>query len=926
MTIEHLIVKIQAVLGGRSDMSEMQKRALALEYCRLCSEAESALEHCLALLRAGRDYPALQIAESASLLETINSLSFEESGQWRDYCIAAGLPYPSRFDDAQIKLLNSLYTRGVTQTHPLYRDYRRAMRMRKYSDALAVIKTIAKINSYDAEVRGEVNRLTRLMVKKGLEKLDEAMRKGDDELFFKEFEFVESNADFAGDSPVLARAREYNQKRTRQRDRAKCEKILADLPSLNPSSDWERVIEMVADFNALRGGEEFDKSALEAMDEAWKKASEIQEERLKAQHEAEARNLLAAELETPSGGGRAERMAKILKLKADSGVSLDVSLESRADAEVARLRREQKAALAARGAYAAAAAAVLCAAAWGGFSMWKSARTESAARERVAAIEKLKDYSVARKSMEEFEADFPELSRRSPFSERLSAIREDLNSRAAELERVAGLLKKVSAVDVDNAPTSEIALAAADIERLENAVSTMNRSDAVSVRNSVEECAEKFARSLDRRRKAVAASVSKLLGDFEKIVSRYETADLGDLAIENECDEILKKLEAPISDTTRFFKVGESEAAKYADLSARLQTLRQARGRYAMLAKSVSEAKSLAEYMSAANSIVQLGDGVPPKYLAGFALVVKNADELKNLFAFGLKGADFPLDEIYDGPFTKSVFTQDRLLTDVYKYSKTSQSSSGASDVYTRGPISEQTNSWSGGSEVLQQADEISLGGVVSKVLYRLQTLKDSSPRGEILVGGALSEESQAGRAALKTAAEKSTLAALSKIQRANVNPIYKLMVERAIFAKLAEDPVGSGLAYSPSAQKRKAEVEKAAEKFFPYSWIFEGRPRRQLVENQLYSGAADGDYAIEAANVRDAVIRAKENPPKYVGAADAEGKFSGSVSGAALAFSADGALARYAADQIKSAVLLPYSPVFDETVSVESALREKNE
>ena len=45
MTPQLLIVKIQALLGGRLEVSPVQKRALAMEYYKMCSDAESQLEH-----------------------------------------------------------------------------------------------------------------------------------------------------------------------------------------------------------------------------------------------------------------------------------------------------------------------------------------------------------------------------------------------------------------------------------------------------------------------------------------------------------------------------------------------------------------------------------------------------------------------------------------------------------------------------------------------------------------------------------------------------------------------------------------------------------------------------------------------------------------------------------------------------------------
>ena len=86
MTPQLLTVKIQAILGGRSNASDMQKRSVATEYYKLCAQTESQLEHCVALIKAGRDYTALQVAESSDLLDTLNALLFPEIEQWRAFC------------------------------------------------------------------------------------------------------------------------------------------------------------------------------------------------------------------------------------------------------------------------------------------------------------------------------------------------------------------------------------------------------------------------------------------------------------------------------------------------------------------------------------------------------------------------------------------------------------------------------------------------------------------------------------------------------------------------------------------------------------------------------------------------------------------------------------------------------------------------
>ena len=926
MTTQHLIVKIQALLSGRVEMSPMQKRALALEYCRLCSDAEASLEHCIALIRAGREYPALQVAESANLLETINSLCFSESGQWRDYCLSENLPYPASFDDDQIRILNSLYSRGVTQTHPLYRDYRRAMRMRKYEDALSVIKTIGKINSHDAEVKGEINRLTRLVVKKKLAKLLEAMEAGNDEEFFKDYDFIEQNADFVADLPAWENVKNYCGERIRRRNAMECAKILSELKTLDAERNWERIIELVADFNSLRGEENFAQADIERMESLWHRASEIQEARVQMQHQAEARAKLSEEIESPSIKSASKRLRLILKLKGESGTLLDAALEERVNAELSALRRRAFVSKACRVLGTCAIAAAACWAVFMGWSLWESISERSEARDRLYALESLKDYEGIKEAIAEFEKDFPELLNDSQFSGRLAVVRDDMKVRESEISKVRQILDKIGAVDVSAADSGTVVAASEELSRASSAMSMMNRSDSVELSSRFEKLSSDFTASVDKRKRAVASKRGRLLDSLEELAASYEISDMGNSGAEAKIDEVLAELAPLMSDSTEFFKPSEMDASRYAELSAKLKTLRQAREKYAVAVRDILASKNLSEYIAAAESLSALSGSVPQKYTSGISNVLKNRQTLQNLFAFGIKNGELPIDVINDEPFSKSVFTQDKMLTDVYKYMRTSSSERGAKEVFTQGPVSEQSNKWTGGSEVMQQVAEIGLGGTVTKSLFRLQNFTGGVSRGETLVGGALTAESRAGREALQAASEKSTLAALAKIQAAKVDPIYKLLVENAIFKKLGEDPISSGLAYSPSAAKRKIEVENAAAKFFPYSWIFEGHPKKQLIQAQLYSqDSKPVDYEAEASSVRAALAKLRENPPKFAGVAGADGKLKIESDKALIAFGQDGVLRRFKSGEAAGA-LLPYSPVFEEQISPEDILKASNE
>lgn len=904
-------------------MSAMEKRSLAMEYCRLCSEAESVLEHCIALIKAGREYPALQVAETSSLLESLNALIFQESDRWREYCAVEGLPYPSTFDNGQIALLNSLYTKGVTQTHPLYRDYRRAMRMRKYEDALSIIKTISKINSYDAEARNEYNRLLKLVVRTKLEALSEAMKSGG-ENFYELMDFIGANEDCVGKSQVWLDAQTYRAERIREREAAQCEKILKELNTLDATRDWERVIELVADFNSLRGDKTFSDSDITKMEELCSSASKIQDEIIQAQRVKEAHSKAAQELETPTIKPSSARLKTLSKLRSLCGDSMDESLKARLNSEIFKLRLRGFISTFVKTGVAVCAIAALASVGVFAWNIFKSSKEKSSATERMAVIEKIRDLSQGEKFLAQFEADFPALAKQQPFVGRLEQVRTDFKLRGAELARIEKSLDRIEKIDAAKAATSEIESASADLEKTSKDLNSVERADSIKLTDRLEAVTKKFRQAVSERRKMQGTLTGQLLSEFEALLPKYALAELGDKSVDEEFDNVFARLSALIEDTTNLFKASAMDIARFSETSAKLKSVREARGKYLSLADDLKKSKSLADYFATAESMKALADFLPPKFISQLDNAIKNKSALKNIFAFGLKNINTPLDEVSDAPFSKAVFTQDRLLTDVYRYKKVSRATRDVVDVFTRGSVSEQTNNWSGGTETMQQADEISYGGVVSKVLYRMQELKGASARGESLVGGGLTAESQAGRLALRMASEKSLLAALNYIIAADVNPIYKLLLEQAVFAKLSQDAVGSGLAYSPSAVKRKAAVDKAAEKFFAYSWLFEGSPKKSLIKNQFYSEENVPNFESEANTLRGAVATAKSNPPKFVGVADENGNFDGELSGVAIGFAADGELRKISAGTQKPR-FAAFSPIFIETVSIEDLINKQD-
>ena len=139
---------------------DLEARVLAGELAELTGRARERLEQCAALLRIGNEQAALEAAETEpSLLDLCAWISFAEADDWRRLCRDHSLPVAPTLDDGQILAVELLYGKPIDESHPLYRDYRQAIRERDEARALSVLRMIVAANPGDANARAELTRL-----------------------------------------------------------------------------------------------------------------------------------------------------------------------------------------------------------------------------------------------------------------------------------------------------------------------------------------------------------------------------------------------------------------------------------------------------------------------------------------------------------------------------------------------------------------------------------------------------------------------------------------------------------------------------------------------------------------------------------------------------------------------------------------------
>lgn len=162
---------------------DLEARALATEMAELGKRASERLVQCATLARLGNDQAALQSAEAEpSLLDLCAWLSFEESNAWRQLCINHGLPTAPPLDDTQLLSVEQLYGKPIDENHPLYRDYRQAIRERDDSRALYVLRSITTVNPTDTNAQTELNRLRSKFMRDALKSVTESFSNNSTEI------------------------------------------------------------------------------------------------------------------------------------------------------------------------------------------------------------------------------------------------------------------------------------------------------------------------------------------------------------------------------------------------------------------------------------------------------------------------------------------------------------------------------------------------------------------------------------------------------------------------------------------------------------------------------------------------------------------------------------------------------------------------
>ena len=913
MTPQLLIVKIQSILGGSSTAGEQQKRAIAAEYCRMCAAANEQLERVVALIRAGREYPALQVAESCGLLESLNALVFPELPQWRDICASENYPVPPPFDEERIGLVQSLYSKGITQTHPLYRDFRRAMRLRDYPKALSVIRTIVKINSYDAEAARECEKLRKKVAQSLIAPLDAALNANDDDKILSICAQLDPDSDAVMKSSVWERAQKIRKSLEEKRNAKKKSEILKKLSSINPSEDWEEAISLLSELSLFSNEEDLSENERQIVEKCLSESEKKHSEKLAAEKAARARNQILIELEHPSGGSSSANLKKLIALKSEAADKLDEETSKRLDERILRLRKSAFRSAVATIVISAAVLGVAAGISYKLYASWKQNQRLTAADSFIASIEQLDSPTSKLEAVEKFGTENPDLADSPRYSTRLTKIIDSANAEATENARISKALDSLEKIDFEAAKSSDFDDAAAVSGSLSTDIAVLDSIKRSEFKERLDAFVKKLNSATQSRKIALGDRTRELLEEYEKILADYEGFESELPVLISREEKVLKELRPIMSDTSKNFRPHNIDSDRFEEITSKISTARSKYEKFGILREALL---SSYDYLAALDMLTV--DGTVP---AEFSRKLSPIAELRREIKTGQAVEFADLDAIANLPDAfstpKAVLPESKTLTSLYRYTTES-----GSPVYTIAQVSERTQKWSGGYTTVQEAKEISLGGNITSTRYMKSKTSGREPVGDLLTGGALTPESLVGVEVFKTAASKSLLDALAMIANSNVNPAYKAYLEKIIIEKLKAKPVETGFAYSPSAKAHADKVLKNTSGMFDYSWIFEKDSKLKYLKSELYSEVLP-DFEKEAHIFAKAVEIAESSPLELVGIVLENGKMRlfKEPKGALWGVSKKG-FGRLASKN--DAIAL--SPVFSETLSSKEIISKAKE
>ncbi len=925
MTPQIVVLRIQSVLSGKSDISQLQKRSLAAEYKGMCEAAASKLETCAALIRAGRDYAALQIAETQpQLLDTINALSFNGSKAWMDFCNSESFPVPAEFDEYQIELVNGIYSKHITQTHPLYRDFRRAMRLRNMGEALSIITTISKINANDAQARNERDKLSKKFALMKIDELKEAMARGDDaETLSLCRTLRDFDQTYIGENKTWEGAQERFKELERRAASERAREIISALRDRRAEFGCDEILAMASEFQILRSsnGLTADQADCDMVDKITAEAAEEHDRKSAEALALKARNQIIIELENPTKFPSPKTfLAHLRRLQKQAGGTLDADIKKRLERKIsqigARIFRRRLAAAAMCLAILAVAAGAFGALAFG---QMRRAKSASAQMHFEAALA-VKKIDAAQKALADFEDEFSAaISASDAMSLKISERKRQMLDASDTLEKIRSDMDALSKFDFNSTGSARWQGAFDKLDETQAAAEELEKKFDTGMKSEINELKRLFLVKIDDRKRRIKTEVDAGFKECESLIKALEGMPQNHAQIAKQLEGRLAELKPLVEDTSALFKLNSFDVEKYAALSAAFTDASSKQKDYDAQKFALLRSTGVDDYLSKLSSLGQ-SNLIKSEMAAGINAMISRGKLLKTANFEGICTPEEAAKAAEIDQFLRSAdIVAAPFLKDVWRYLKAGK------PVYTLGKVEEAKSKWSTGSEVIQKADEITLGGKTKQAVYRLIMVDGKLPKGDLLTNETLPDETKLAQKIEAESALKPAIENLSLIYASNVNSVFRLYVESLMLQFMAKEPEKSGLAFSPSARARMKKIEGYAKELSVYSWMFETQSKARLIEDELYK-TPEPDFLAEASANKFVAAGLAKNPMKIVGFVDESGRpsFDDGVTGKLWGIAKDdGAFKVLYKDGKETAKPALWTPLLLEKVSRQSLIEE---
>ncbi|HVU37417.1 MAG TPA: hypothetical protein VHC95_03725 [Opitutales bacterium] len=936
MKLDRLLNRIRAALQGYA--TEFEQRALAEEYADWCAKAGERLEQIVPLIRQGQDFPALQIAESPPpVLDLVRQLAFAEAEQWRAFCLKQGLPAARPFDERSVELVNQLYGKKISETHPLYREYRQAVRTRRDDEALRVLRSIRRVNPDDANAHAEFARLAHKLFEQRRAALADALERNDATRALALMESIETDSLPGRETDAgWQQAQKFREDYLLNSARRRCLELVALLRQARDAGQWRETLPLLAEWDVLHGQfaivlpEEAEADAAAAREWATGLLAqqETGEEQKKFWRDLEA---YAGQLAREDPGKKtartlskeiAEVTANLAVLVAESsgeaGEQPPEELRKRLRHEAARLRAQLRKRQLQMAGFAAAAVAAMLALAF--IAFWFESRANLHQTVLTAIRQHFQDGATKElaDSLKQYDAHFRGPEGDPALDTLLTQARDFVNSHQSVVERFDKELAQITDAAANPSPSQTRQLLA-NLDKLDQETTGLGADDAqrgkAAVQNLRVRLQQHLAQAQDSRTAKLTDIAQRVTAILAEKLAAPMTAEAAQPIIA-EAQKILAEADALPPDPAAA-STGEAQArARLAELAQKAEALSAAASAAQTERAQLPQARTLEDYQNAAAALAGNALDNETTAAAARALFAKNpnwADAAQRIllpddpdtWAFLKQVGEarlLPAESNQGDDVSFWRLVSNNLLANTYRadlvtYADGEETS--REPVALAGQPSEKTSKLDTVEELVQSANRINADGSVTALSVRWVQFTGKKPNGKKLENVKLTPESDLlARVRAAYSRDRSTIAqpllrVLDDVRSSQgVSPLFKAYLEQEIFRIMQNRPRDWGLAFSPKAQAAAQQLAKITGGHLqPSDWLFPSPDSRLNAAVQAFFTSDNGDsYFDDAMTNLLALLKKRATPLRFAGYVDLNGAAHSSAPDSATVWGLDAA------------------------------------